>query len=280
MMYSVVLLLALPALSTSFTFSPQTTFLRNRPSTFPSTSLYGWGPDPVFAPSSVTSVSLLTPEITKFALSYDRASEFTKGGQYVQVKATPDAENVSYLAVSAAPEAAQKDGCLEFIVKKSDSTQYLFEGGGPSSVSVSQPMGSGFKVDEVLGGFPDFPVSQFVLACTGTGISPVLSLLKSGELQLGNGRTAKLYWGVRTKEPWQDDVLSSVSSLGVTCVPVYSNPVESERVGYVQNALEEDGISVPRNTAIVMVGQRGMADAVRRIAEEAGVEKDRVLSNF
>lgn len=42
----------------------------------------------------------------------------------------------------------------------------------------------------------------------------------------------------------------------------------------------EDGVRVPRNTAVLMCGHKGMADEVKEITSKAGVLEGRVLTNF
>ena len=72
---------------------------------------------------------------------------------------------------------------------------------------------------------------------------------------------------------------------GVQVVPVISRPEECKdewtgRAGYVQNALEEDGISIPRNSGALLCGVKGMAESVTDMLLKAGVFEDRVLTNF
>ncbi|GMH79745.1 hypothetical protein TrST_g5354 [Triparma strigata] len=206
--------------------------------------------------------------------------EFTKAGQYVQVQ-TPNTDpsdpKVSYLAMSCPPDSSS----LNFMVKKSDSTSFLFEGGDVKELKVSQPLGNGFGIGENVDGYKfDFPVSHILLLCTGTGIAPIKSLLTSSELSLGkNGRTATMYWGL-SNDKYCDKIIKELENDSLNVIPVFSNPMKNERQGYVQNALEEDGIKVPRNTAVFVVGQKGMAEAVKRICEEEGVYGERILSNF
>ena len=246
--------------------------------------LFGWGPDPIWSQSPVSKLSVVNtdPDLASLSITFDRAQEFTNGGQYVQVKPNADSDDsLAYLAIRNSPAEAKETKSLTFLVKKSDSTEYLFQNSIPKPLTVSQPMGGGFPVKDALDPYKsDFPVSQVLLVCTGTGVSPILSLISSGDLEIGGGRSCKMYWGLSSRSEYSDGVLEEVRSAGVTAVPVYSNPVQNERVGYVQNALEEDGISVPRNTLVVMVGQRGMADAVKEIAKGANVQEDRVVSNF
>ena len=72
---------------------------------------------------------------------------------------------------------------------------------------------------------------------------------------------------------------------GVEVVPVISRPENvaggwSGRTGYVQNALEEDGVPIPRNSGALLCGVKGMCESVRDIMEKAGTFEGRILTNF
>ncbi len=77
--------------------------------------------------------------------------------------------------------------------------------------------------------------------------------------------------------------------MGVQVVPVVSQPdlpcvisgtVWNGRTGYVQNALEEDGVAIPRNSGALLCGVNGMCDSVRSMLLESGVFEGRILKNF
>ena len=71
---------------------------------------------------------------------------------------------------------------------------------------------------------------------------------------------------------------------GVSVVPVISQPDLGGnwmgRTGYVQNALEEDGVPIPRNSAALLCGVNGMVDSVKAMLLDSGVFEGRVLKNF
>jgi NAD(P)H-flavin reductase len=89
------------------------------------------------------------------------------------------------------------------------------------------------------------------------------------------------------------DKFESWEAAGFEVVPVISRPeldqVETKRVlggeqgkrtGYVQNALEEDGVSIPRNSGALLCGVKGMVDSARSLLLKAGVFEGRVMTNF
>jgi NAD(P)H-flavin reductase len=97
------------------------------------------------------------------------------------------------------------------------------------------------------------------------------------------GRTARLYYGVQTT----DDLcfvekFADWEASGFQVVPVLSQPPDqwNGRTGYVQNALEEDGVPIPRNSGALLCGPKGMAESVKGILTKAGCFEGRVLTNF
>lgn len=52
------------------------------------------------------------------------------------------------------------------------------------------------------------------------------------------------------------------------------------RKGYVQEAIKEDGIRLPRNSGVLVCGHAQMGEEVKALALSAGVLDGRVLSNF
>ena len=142
-------------------------------------------------------------------------------------------------------------------------------------------------MSENLEGFKyDFPTQNVLLFATGSGIAPIRSAIESDQLNIDGGRTCTLYYGVRTP-----DDMSYVSKFpeweerGVQVVPVVSQPDRGDtawqgRTGYVQNALEEDGVPIPRNSGALLCGVNGMCDSVSAMLSESGVFEGRILKNF
>lgn len=60
----------------------------------------------------------------------------------------------------------------------------------------------------------------------------------------------------------------------------FVGPSWTGRKGFVQQAIKEDGIRVPRNSGVLVCGHKEMGDEVKEIALKAGVLDGRVLSNF
>ncbi len=125
----------------------------------------------------------------------------------------------------------------------------------------------------------DFPCQNVLLFANGSGIAPLRAAIESDQLGIAKpgrgGRTARLYFGVTTPEdmPYADKFREWEMN-GVEVVPVISRPEEcgwNGRSGYVQNALEEDGVPIPRNSGALLCGVKGMAESVKDLLAKAGM---------
>eukprot|EP00587_Corethron_hystrix_P008868 CAMPEP_0113307738 /NCGR_PEP_ID=MMETSP0010_2-20120614/6466_1 /TAXON_ID=216773 ORGANISM="Corethron hystrix, Strain 308" /NCGR_SAMPLE_ID=MMETSP0010_2 /ASSEMBLY_ACC=CAM_ASM_000155 /LENGTH=301 /DNA_ID=CAMNT_0000162659 /DNA_START=81 /DNA_END=986 /DNA_ORIENTATION=- /assembly_acc=CAM_ASM_000155 len=257
------------------------------------TAIFGWGPEPVWSSAEVLSVSPAPFHSECVCLTVaapEAATEeetFQVPGQYVQVRAAGDEEcKPSFFALANSPAAAQEGGCFEFLIKKNEGNAYctsdVKEG---DKIDVSQVLGNGFPIADHFDGLKyDFPTQNILLFAAGTGIAPIRSAIESGSLKLDTGRQARLYYGCRSPQEMAYAERFSIweKEYGVQVVPVVSGDSAEwpGRTGYVQNALEEDGVAVARNTGVLLCGMKGMAEGVKDIVTKAGVFEGRVLTNF
>jgi len=245
----------------------------------------GWGPDPIWAGAQVENSGMgnLSKECAAvtLAVSPETAQGFTNAGQYVQVRANEETKPL-ILAISSAPDT--ENARFEFLIKKTEGNTWITDG-SIENLEISQVMGGGFPMKENLDSVTkfDFPCQNVLLFAAGSGIAPIRSAIESGDLQTTGARTARLYYGARSEEDLCFvDRFPLWEKAGVEVVPVLSQPSESwnGRVGYVQTALEEDGVPVPRNTGVLMCGMKGMTEAVKDILTKAGTFEGRILLNF
>lgn len=238
----------------------------------------GWGPDPVWTPNTVASNEDAADELKKITIMPPDgvAEEFTVPGQYVQIR-EKGAEKASFFAIASAPGA---DGAFEFLIKEqppsdwSPGNKWLIDAEAGTELEMSQVMGSGFKFAESLEA-----VDSVLLFAAGSGISPIRSVIESGQLK---GKKVQLFYGAQTPEKMAyQDKFAEWEKSGCTVTPVISQPGDSDWggvTGYVQDAAKAAG--VPESSLMLMCGMKGMAEGVKALASEAGVDESKVLANF
>jgi NAD(P)H-flavin reductase len=248
----------------------------------------GWGPEPVWSGAKLTTneqacASGVCVTVTVELGNAEATKEYAIPGQYVQLRLNEETKPL-FLAISSAPDGDSSS--FEFLIKKTDTNEWLTAASAGTAVEVSQVLGNGFPAEENLNSLKyDFPAQNVILFAAGSGIAPIKAAIESGQLQTGNtgGRSARLYYGERTPEDlcFTED-FAKWEAAGFEVVPVLSQPPASwrGRSGYVQNALEEDGVPIPRNSGALLCGMKGMAESVKDILLKAGVFEGRILTNF
>lgn len=264
-------------------------FLVGRRSQRPQSALFmGWGPEPIWSTATIQSNQKACESGASVQLIVQvpatTSPEYTVPGQYVQVRLNDDTKPL-FLAMASPPNS--ENAVFEFLVKKTDGNDWITEAPAGTALQVSQVLGGGFPLADNLEGFKyDFPTQNVLLFAAGSGIAPIKAALESGQLGVGpnqQGRTARLYYGERTAaDLCFVDHFTAWEAAGFEVVPVLSQPDDAwkGRSGYVQNALEEDGISIPRNSGALLCGMKGMTEAVKDLLLKAGVFDGRVLLNF
>eukprot|EP00545_Synedropsis_sp_CCMP1620_P003086 CAMPEP_0119030276 /NCGR_PEP_ID=MMETSP1176-20130426/40949_1 /TAXON_ID=265551 /ORGANISM="Synedropsis recta cf, Strain CCMP1620" /LENGTH=279 /DNA_ID=CAMNT_0006986643 /DNA_START=15 /DNA_END=854 /DNA_ORIENTATION=- len=246
----------------------------------------GWGPDPTWTSAKLTSNDVACPSgasvTVNVELDADVAKEYATPGQYVQLRLDGDTKPL-FLAVCSSPDSESSN--FEFLIKKTEGNEWLTTAAAGTAVEVSQVLGGGFPMEENLDSLKfDFPTQNVMLFAVGSGIAPIKAAIESGQIKNdAGGRSARLYYGERTPDDlcFTDD-FPKWEAAGIEVVPVLSQPPSdwAGRSGYVQNALEEDGVPIPRNSGALLCGMKGMAESVKDILEKAGVFEGRILTNF
>ncbi len=238
------------------------------------------------------------------------ASDTTTEGTSFVVQDTPPPISTKplFLAIASPPNPDVTQ--FEFLIKRTEDNAWLTSSSSTTAstttssfpaIEISQILGNGFAITEHLDGFLyDFPTQNVLLFAAGSGLAPIKAALESTALRIAppgqGGRTCRLYYGEQTP----DDLcfvtkFSTWEAQGIQVVPVISQVMLEEeedghdassnnhwqgRTGYVQNALEEDGVAIPRNSAALLCGMKGMVESVTAILTKAGVFSGRVLTNF
>ncbi|KAM3269663.1 fruit protein isoform X2 [Capsicum chacoense] len=245
---------------------------------------------------STTPLISVSPEAESlFHISIDvsdypeLASSYTKPGQYLQLR-VPNVEKPSFLAIASPPKVAVNKGVFEFLVKSvSGSTAELLCGlNRGDAVELSQVMGNGFDLDQIS---PAETYQTVVIFATGSGISPIRSLIEAG-FGADKRSDVRLYYGARNLKRMGYQVCcllaacrQFLSSLWqkYKVVPVLSQPDNAwkgER-GYVQAAFSRaKNIFTPQSTGAVLCGQKQMAEEVTSLLVADGVSTEKILKNF
>ena len=270
----------------------QQPFSNVRPRT-PTVLFMGWGPDPIWSTATVTSntkACLSGASVTlQVRVPPETAAEYTTPGQYVQIRpihtnTNDDTIKPLFLAIASPPNP--ENAVMEFLVKKTNGNEWLTSIEANTDIELSQILGNGFAMHENLEGFKyDFPTQNVLLFAAGSGIAPIKAAMESGALDVkkDGARTARLYYGERTaNDLCFMDKFAEWEASGFEVVPVLSQPDDAwqGRTGYVQTALEEDGIAIPRNSGALLCGMKGMTEAIKDLLLKAGVFDGRVLFNF
>ncbi|KAA8532614.1 hypothetical protein F0562_032570 [Nyssa sinensis] len=209
------------------------------------------------------------------------ACSHTRAGQYLQLR-LPDFAKPSFLAIASPPSLAAARGMFEFLVKSvPGSTAELLCGLGKGDVvELSQVMGGGFHIDQIS---PPEDYPTVLIFATGSGISPIRSLIESG-FDAAKRSDVRLYYGARNLQRMAyQDRFKDWESSGVKIVPVLSQPDDywaGER-GYVQAAFARaKKIYSPLATGVLLCGQKQMTKEVTSVLVADGVSNDKILKNF
>ncbi|KAG6553297.1 hypothetical protein Mapa_005031 [Marchantia paleacea] len=242
-----------------------------------------WAQEVLWATSPVAEVDTAAEDLYHVVLDISDNPELmnghTKAGQFVQVKI--GTVKPAFLAIASAPTVARK-GRLEFLIKDIEGSTAgmicsLRKG---DKVELSQVMGSGFPTERLL---PAEENKTVLLFATGSGISPIRSLIEAG-FEANKRSDVRLYYGARNLERMAyQDKFKAWESSGVQVIPVLSQPGEewTGAQGYVQAFFSKNkAVSNGPQTGALLCGHKQMALDVTALLVEEGVPKEKILLNF
>ncbi|KAL6577617.1 hypothetical protein OROMI_009945 [Orobanche minor] len=240
----------------------------------------------IWTPAPLLKVSPCAESLFNIAIDVSETPElagsYSKAGQYLQLRLQDPDSKPSFLAIASPPSIAESKGVFEFLIKSvAGSTAQLICGLQKGDiVELTPAMGKGFDIEQIS---PPENYLTVVIFATGSGISPIRSLIETG-FAADRRSDVRLYYGARnlSRMAYQERFRDWESS-GVEIVPVLSQPDDSwkgER-GYVQAAFaKEKRIISPHSTCAVLCGQKQMAEAVTSILVADGVSAEKILKNF
>ncbi|PSR91106.1 Fruit protein like [Actinidia chinensis var. chinensis] len=213
--------------------------------------------------------------------SPDLAFSHTRAGQYLQLR-PPDAARPSFFSIASPPWLAAARGEFEFLVKSvpGSTAEILCGMRRGDVVELSQVLGRGFDVDRIS---PPEDYSTVLIFATGSGISPIRSLIESG-FSTNKRPDVRLYFGARNLQrmAYQDRFRDWESS-GVKILPVLSQPDGNwaGEHGYVQAAFARaKNIHSPQAIGAVLCGQKQMTEEVTSLLVAEGVSTEKILKDF
>ncbi|XP_074309432.1 fruit protein pKIWI502 [Silene latifolia] len=227
------------------------------------------------AAESLFHVSVSVSDSPHLAASYHRP------GQYLQLK-VPSSDKPSFLAIASPPSLAASDGEFHFLVKSvpGSTAELLCELRKGDVVELTAAMGNGFDLDRIS---PPEEFGTVLIFATGSGISPIRSLIESG-FGADKRSDVRLYYGARNLQRMAyQDRFKEWESSGVKIIPVLSQPDNgwTGEAGYVQAAFcRSKNILSPASTGVVLCGQKQMTEEITSILTEDGVSSDKILKNF
>mmetsp|Transcript_9082 Transcript_9082/g.12340 ORF Transcript_9082/g.12340 Transcript_9082/m.12340 type:complete len:325 (+) Transcript_9082:111-1085(+) len=222
-----------------------------------------------------------------FSITLDVSQEdveaYTRPGQFVQLRTSPEGK-AAFIAIASAPELHPKGAQLELLVKpvEGSTTQDICNLAPGGTLEMSPVMGKGFDMSKA----PTDAFGTILIFATGSGISPIKALIEApvelGGLDASSREDVRLYYGAKDEDHMAfKERFGDWAERGVTVVPVYSQRAEGPK--YVQDAFQEaaaEMVMEAKETAVVLCGQKEMAQAVTDIVGEIGISGEQLLTNF
>ncbi|GAX75109.1 hypothetical protein CEUSTIGMA_g2553.t1 [Chlamydomonas eustigma] len=242
-----------------------------------------WGAPVEFSDAKVISNKTFFPGMHQIVIGVEKSvtSSFTKPGQYIQAKVEVD-NKPGFFAVASAPNASTlPPDSLELLIKSQpgSSAEAIANLAAGGQLLVSTAQGKGFALDKI----PVSDVDIVLMFATGSGVSPLKSVIESGLLGASERSLVQLFYGTRNSgSTAYQDLVGQWQATGVKIKQVFSG----EGQGYVQDALVRDikagilNLGPEAKVGVLLCGQKEMCNAVTDTLVEAGVNKDRILMNF
>ncbi len=192
-------------------------------------------------------------------------------GQYVKVSVEGVGE--SFFAIASAPDP--RGHTFELLIKGgaplADALMKLPEG---AKVKLSAVQGKGFPLDNARG-------KNVLLFATGSGISPVRSLIETLRRDRPSYKHVRLYFGVRSPDAFAyADELDHWERDGIIVVRTVSQPGNSGwegLTGYVQSHVADERLE---DSVAFLCGQKAMVQGVTEALVRKGLAKERIFLNF
>ncbi len=263
----------------------------------------GWNDDVAFRECLITRNTKATEKGELFSLAVSlpkndidieesmMLKKFSIPGQFVQMK-TVETDKPAFIAIANGPTNARATRRFEFLVKRpkegyrdattgeemASTAQKLCDAEVSTKVLVSEPMGKGFRV-------PSSEIGEVLCFATGSGISPVKSLLEEGfdDENTTKGRETHVFYGTRDKEhtAFAEELKNTLGGR-VNIIHAYSADGNGYAQDYFKRMVDSGELTLkdPKKTIAVLCGQKEMTEQTIEVLEKVGVPRERILMNF
>ena len=235
----------------------------------------------------------LAVSLPKNDVEESMVKKFAVPGQFVQMK-TVETDKPAFIAIANGPTNARATRRFEFLVKRpkegyrdattgeemASTAQKLCDAEVSTKVLVSEPMGKGFRV-------PSSEIGEVLCFATGSGISPVKSLLEEGffddDEHATKGRETHVFYGTRDKEhtAFAEELKNTLGGR-VNIIHAYSADGNGYAQDYFKRMVDSGELTLkdPKKTIAVLCGQKEMTEQTIEVLEKVGVPRERILMNF
>ncbi len=192
-------------------------------------------------------------------------------GQYVRLALPDVGEGVFAIASPPEPFGTRWEFLLKGGSALPDRLMTLAPGAG---VQATRPEGRGFPLAQARG-------RSLVLFATGSGISPIRSVIESVRQERAAYGRVTLFFGARTPRAFAyEDELRHWEAAGIRVVRTVSQPGASGwqgLTGYVQEHLAEEPVG---DTLAFLCGQSAMVQGVIEALRARGVPRESIHLNY
>ena len=192
-------------------------------------------------------------------------------GQYVRLALPEVGEGLFAIASAPEPFATRWEFLLKGGSPLADALIQLKPG---TEVRSSRPQGRGFPLSQARG-------RNLLLFATGSGISPIRSVIESIRQERGAYERVTLYFGARTPLAFAyEDELQHWEAANIRVVRTVSQPGASGwqgLTGYVQAHLGEQPVE---DTVAFVCGQSSMVQGVMEALRTRGLPRESIHLNY